>query len=88
MAHSKGAVLLVDDERVARTVATRMLERLGFEVDATADGEEALEVFSRAPARYVGVLLDLTMPRMDGDACLREIRRIRPDVPVVLSAPG
>jgi CheY-like chemotaxis protein len=80
------AVLLVDDEAPIRRLAGRMLKRLGFGVVTAGDGRQAVEIFERDPERIACVLLDMTMPEMDGDECLRELRRIREDVPVILSS--
>jgi PAS domain S-box-containing protein len=79
-------VLLVDDEETVLSVASRMLEHLGFEVVMAEDGRQALEVFQRDPERIDVVLLDLTMPRVDGEQCFRELRKLWPDVIVVLSS--
>ncbi len=81
-----GVVLLVDDEETVRAVGRAMLARLGFEVVAARDGREAVEVFASDPRRFACVLLDLTMPRMDGDECFRRLRELRPEVRVVLSS--
>ncbi len=62
------------------------LNRLGFSVLTTRGGREAIEVFREHGDEIVGVLLDLTMPHLDGEQTFREIRRIRPDIPVVLSS--
>ncbi|MCP4656332.1 MAG: PAS domain S-box protein [bacterium] len=82
----EGTVLLVDDEETVRTVSRHMLERLGFEVLTTGDGREALEIFAADPERFTLVLLDLTMPELDGEECFQELRRIREQVPVILSS--
>ncbi len=79
-----GMVLVADDEEYVRVTARRMLEFGGFEVVLTQDGREALEVFRRDPDRFRAVLLDLTMPHLGGEAAFREIRRLRPETPVVL----
>ena len=50
------------------------------------DGQQALDLFRQNPDRIACVLLDLTMPQMGGEATFRELRRIRPDVRVVLSS--
>jgi nitrogen-specific signal transduction histidine kinase len=81
-----GTVLLVDDEEPVRIVAGRMLERCGFGVLHARDGREALELFRAHAAEIVCVLLDLAMPRMDGEETFRELRRIQPDVRVVLAS--
>ncbi len=81
-----GAVLVVDDEDTVREVASSMLREIGLSVVAARDGLEAVEVFRAHPDSIRLVLLDMTMPRMDGEDTLREIRRIRSDVPVILSS--
>jgi PAS domain S-box-containing protein len=81
-----GTVLLVDDEEAIRSVAKRMLERIGFEVLAATNGQDALAVFRNTADRLACVVMDLTMPHMDGDAAFREMRRIKPAVPVILSS--
>ena len=81
-----GTVLLVDDEESVRAVAAGMLEKLGFSVLMAADGREASGVFRDHADEIVCVLLDLTMPHMDGEECLRELREIRPNVCVILSS--
>jgi PAS domain S-box-containing protein len=81
-----GTILLVDDEEPVRNVAGRMLERLGFAVIRAGDGREAVDLFRAHAPTVVCVLLDLAMPRMDGEETFRELRRIQPDVRVVLTS--
>lgn len=81
-----GTVLLVDDEENVRSVGKAMLERFGFKVVTACDGREALELFKADPDSISCVVLDLTMPHMDGNEAFRELRRIRPDVKVILSS--
>ncbi len=85
-AASKPSVLLVDDEETVRSVAKRMLERMGLEVVIARDGSEALDTFRANPMRFDLVLLDMTMPNMGGEECLRELRNLRPDVRTILSS--
>ena len=66
-----------------RSMAARMLQALGFQVLTAADGLEAVALADGSPAPRA-VLLDLTMPHMDGRETLRELRRLRADLPVVL----
>ena len=77
-------VLVVDDEETVRTVTARILETLGFAVVLAVDGREALEIYRREPARFTLVLLDLTMPHMDGEETFRQLRHLNPGVKVVL----
>lgn len=81
-----GTILLADDEETVRTIGGRMIKRLGFEVVLAEDGREALELFKERPDEFDCVVLDLTMPHMDGEEAFREIRRIRKDARVVLSS--
>ncbi|OKY74104.1 MAG: hypothetical protein BM485_14920 [Desulfobulbaceae bacterium DB1] len=78
-------VLLVDDEKDVRDIASWMLERMGFTVITANDGEEALSVFKENPDPAF-VLLDLSMPRMNGEQCFRELRRLDPSVRVIITS--
>ncbi len=82
--HGSGTVLVVDDEETVRSTVARMLRPTGLETVLVCDGLEAVEVFRADPGRFVLVLLDLTMPRMDGEETFAELRRLRADVKVVL----
>jgi PAS domain S-box-containing protein len=81
-----GTVLVVDDNETVRDVAKRMLTRMGFDVLMAVDGTAAIGLFERRKEEIVCVLLDLTMPQMDGVECFRELRRIKPEVRVILSS--
>jgi PAS domain S-box-containing protein len=81
-----GTILLADDEESVRTVARRMLERLGFDVMTAVDGVDALEKYRESQDRISCILLDLTMPRLDGEEAFRELRRVKGDVRVILSS--
>jgi PAS domain S-box-containing protein len=80
----RGTVLLVDDEETVRSVGKRMLERLGLEVLLARDGREGIELYRSARERIDLVILDLTMPHMNGEEVFRELRVLRPDVRVIL----
>ena len=82
----KGIVLIVDDEESVRVVGKQILERRGFEVLTAGDGREAVEIFAARADEIVLVLLDLTMPHMDGEETFRQLRRIRPHVKTILSS--
>ncbi len=80
----RGSVLVVDDEEVVRKTASQMLQKMGFDVVAAQDGLQALRIFKADPAKFALVLMDLTMPRLDGEQTYAELRRVVPDVRVVL----
>ena len=80
-----GSILVVDDESSVRTLAKSALERAGFGVEVAEDGTEALEMIEAHPGLDV-VVLDLTMPSMDGMETLEEIRAMHPGLPVLLSS--
>jgi len=85
-ARLEGTALVVDDEEAVRNLATRMLERRGLHVLTACDGVEALEIFRERHEDIVIVLLDMTMPRMNGEETFRALRAIDPSVKVVLSS--
>lgn len=81
-----GTVLVVDDEETVRTMASSMLERLGFSVLTASDGIEALDIFRHKQDQIVLVLLDLTMPHLDGADTYEGLRRISQDVDIILTS--
>jgi signal transduction histidine kinase len=79
-----GTVLIVDDEETVREVCRRALQEAGFQVLTASDGAEGLEVFREHRALIVAVVLDLTMPKMDGHQTFNAMRMIVPGVKVLL----
>jgi PAS domain S-box-containing protein len=79
-----GLALVVDDEETVRAVTARTLESLGFTPLTAADGAEGVRVFREHVAELSVVLLDLTMPHVDGEEAYREFCRMNPDIPVIL----
>jgi two-component system cell cycle sensor histidine kinase/response regulator CckA len=79
-------VLIADDEAIVCNVAKEMLEELGLTVLTASDGNQAVEVFKENFDRIACVLLDLTMPGLDGSQVFYEMQRIKPDVRVILSS--
>jgi CheY-like chemotaxis protein len=82
----RGRILLVDDEDLILGTIESALRALGLEVVTARDGLEALERFREANPRPDLVLMDLTMPRMDGREAFRAMHDLDPSVPVVLSS--
>jgi len=81
-----GLILVIDDEESIRDIASMLLEEMGFEVITAVDGQDGVAVFRQQQHRVTGVLLDMTMPRMNGEDCFRELRSINPDIKVILSS--
>ena len=79
-------ILVVDDEKHVLQVAGQLLTAAGFEVSRAEDGANALHILARDPAAVDLVLLDMTMPGLDGLEVLERIRRLRTDLPVLLSS--
>ncbi|MBE0574518.1 MAG: PAS domain-containing protein [Desulfuromonadales bacterium] len=78
-------ILLVDDEETVRWVGVEMLKELGFTAISANDGLEAVAIFRKTPGIAL-VILDLTMPNMDGEQCFRELRQIQPDIKIIMSS--
>ena len=82
----RGRVLLVDDETHVREVGALMLEQLGFKVHAVDGGRSAIAAFREDADAFSLAIVDVTMPDMNGGQVFRELRKIRPDMKVVLAS--
>ena len=85
-AQGSGVLLVVDDEPVVRQMSQKALERQGYTVLVADGGLAAVDVLKRHPADIALVILDLSMPGMSGEEALPELRRIRPEVRVLVSS--
>ncbi len=81
-----GTVLLVDDQDAVRKIGVVMLQRLGFSPMSAVSGPEAVALFRIHQDRICCVITDLTMPDMDGWETLAALRKIQPDLPVILAS--
>ena len=79
-------VMVVDDEPVVRRTAKTMLERFGYTVVIAENGREAVDLYRVLSGKIPVVLLDMTMPLMGGEETHVQLKRIRPDVKVILSS--
>jgi two-component system cell cycle sensor histidine kinase/response regulator CckA len=77
-------ILFVDDEHLLAEIGENMLKHLGYKVVARTSSVEALEKFGSDPDGFDLVISDMTMPKMDGDQLAGEIKRIRPDIPILI----
>jgi CheY-like chemotaxis protein len=75
-------ILIVDDEKNIRLTLMRSLEDLGVEIDIAGNGEEAL--YKLKERDFAAILLDLHMPGVDGMEVLRQARKVRPDIRIII----
>jgi two-component system, cell cycle sensor histidine kinase and response regulator CckA len=85
-ARGSGVVLVIDDEEVVRETARRSLERHGYTVLVADDGPAAIDILKRRPVKLDLAVLDLSMPGMSGEETLPELRKIRPEMKVLVSS--
>jgi CheY-like chemotaxis protein len=81
---AKPQILVVDDEEMSLILVKQLLTTAGYRVTTAQSGFECLDLFRRRPLAYQLVLLDLTMPFIDGEETFHRLREIRPDIPVML----
>jgi CheY-like chemotaxis protein len=79
-----GRILFVDDEPTLATMTAEMLSCLGYNATVYTSSVEALKTFQAAPWQFDVVITDQTMPEMTGERLARELRGIRPDMPIIL----
>jgi CheY-like chemotaxis protein len=76
---------VVDDEETVRETVEMMLSMLGYDVATAANGQEAIEYYREHGDDTALVILDMTMPQMNGSECFRALRELDPEVKVLLS---
>ncbi len=84
--HGSGTVLLVDDEQAIRQVTTKQLKKLGMKVLTAEDGQQAVDTYREHASEIDLVLLDVTMPHMSGGEACQALRKISPDVCIVIAS--
>jgi CheY-like chemotaxis protein len=77
-------ILFVDDEIYLAEVGREMLEDYGYIVESMTSSKQALEMFEQDPDLFDLVITDYTMPEMTGEKLAREIRRINPEIPIIM----
>jgi CheY-like chemotaxis protein len=82
MPHTKVTILLVEDEELLRAGVQEVLEIQGYNVITAPDGEQALACLA---AQTIDLIItDLVMPKMDGVDFVKQLRKIKPDLPVIV----
>lgn len=79
-----GRILFVDDEDMLARLGQGTLQRLGYDVEAYTSSLQALEAFQADPQQFDLVITDQTMPAMTGATLVEKLRRLRPDIPIIL----
>ena len=78
-------IIFIDDEDALVELGESMLEKLGYNPVAMKSGLEALEIIQKSPSKFDIVITDMTMPDIQGTQLAGKIKKIRPDLPVILS---
>jgi len=78
-------ILIVDDEFLVAATLTELLTEMGYMVTSASGGERAVELFTENPNAFKVVILDLSMPEMDGRECFLRLREVDPGVKVILA---
>ncbi len=79
-------ILIVDDEDLVRELGARILSKAGYNVLTATNSREALDLFEKERAQISLVILDLIMPKMGGKECLKELRKIDPQLKVLIAS--
>jgi CheY-like chemotaxis protein len=82
--HGHERLLFIDDEPALARLVQEILEQLGYDVMVHTSSVGALETFRMAPQHFDLVITDQTMPHLTGEALSRQIRKLRPDIPIIL----
>ncbi|HHD56588.1 MAG TPA: response regulator, partial [Desulfobulbaceae bacterium] len=82
---NKASILFADDEQAIRELVQTYLEKYGYQLTTCKNGEEAWKNFAAEPAKWDLVVTDQNMPRMTGTELIQKIRKIRPDIPIILA---
>jgi CheY-like chemotaxis protein len=79
-----GRIMLVDDEDQVVQVTGEILQSLGYNIVGRTSSEEALKLFSSSPHDFDMVITDLTMPGFTGLELSERLKKVRPDIPIIL----
>lgn len=81
----EGTILVIDDELILQDVLTRMLNKIGFDVITAGNGRIGLELYKKNREKIKIVLLDINMPEMSGKVTFKELKKINPELKVLIA---
>lgn len=81
-----GTILLVEDDEQVKSIAGAMLRELGFFVIEASNGKDALELYQQNAADITLVMTDMGMPVMDGYELFSELKKLKPELPILISS--
>ncbi|HEU4652801.1 MAG TPA: response regulator [Steroidobacteraceae bacterium] len=84
--HSAPRILLVEDELLVRMFAVDVLEESGFKIEEAGTAQEALDLLAKDPSAPVAAVIDLGLPDRAGDALADEVRKLHPQLPIVIAS--
>jgi len=79
-----GTILVIDDEETVRAVTARACRMFGFDVLTAPDGQAGVELFRQHAGEVACVLMDMTMPRLNGEDAFRQVHDISPEARVIM----
>ena len=79
-------ILVIDDEPHILLMLKKMLERVGYEIDLAANGNEGLELFKKTPSDLV--ITDIIMPEKEGLETIRAMKRVSPELKIIAMSGG
>ncbi|MCJ8345565.1 ATP-binding protein, partial [bacterium] len=82
----RGTILVVDDEEAILASACGIIEEMGYTVVSAENGSQGLDIYSKDPKKFSLVVLDMIMPKLNGEETFQKIREINPDQKVIISS--
>ena len=82
----KKTILLIDDEETVINISEMMLKRLGYSVIKAHNGYDGLKLFKENKSKIDLVISDLEMPKMNGKELMDKLRKIEPQIKIMLSS--
>jgi DNA-binding NtrC family response regulator len=77
-------ILLVEDQEMVSNLIKRILESSGYALITATNGKEAVSLYEREKDKISLVILDLVMPKMDGETCIKELHKINPNLKILI----